>query len=285
MLLGTIMAEIGLMGVANTALIRREAREPIESAGSPTRSPLRGSQQPVTLASCSPRFAGKYWPNRNWNVFSGVLFAAVLGVLVIFGAQPAGAQTPSLPQAGAQQPASQSASVPAAYCKQSTLTGPAFLNLLNTVIKHGDLTDIAFLQKTLGTKFSLSYGSGVKLDGSPDHQRLEYDSDQMLGIPIHVHVDVHLDVIEGKPSPFGKGIAWINFEGLPFVSLSYIDDCMKLSVDDLVSRYGAHWIRSSNGAESEWLQTPGKDNTKLAIGWTYDATRRIGLISISQSKK
>ena len=94
---------------------------------------------------------------KCWLRFDSPILLLAATLLVAFRAQSAGAQTRPLPL---------SVSVPAAYCKQSTLTGPAFLNLLNTIIKHGDLTDIAFLQKTLGTKLSLNPEYGA--DGKPD---------------------------------------------------------------------------------------------------------------------
>ena len=256
----------------------------MEAVCSPTRSPPRGSKQPVVLGSCSPVPASKYWLNRKRKVSPGVLFAAVL---VAFAAQAAGAQTAPLPQPTLQQLGAPSA--PAGYCKQSTLTGPVFLNLLSTIIKHGDLTDIAFLQKTLGTKFSMNYGPG--LGGNPDHQEPEYDSDQVLDSPIHVHVVVHLDVIEGKPSLFGNAIAWIRFEGTSMASWGYIHDCMELPVDELESRYGADGFiqryptgGGSIAGETTQAEFPGKNNTKLAIGWMYGSGGRIKMVGISQLK-
>jgi hypothetical protein len=272
--------------------VRGEARQPIEGVCAPTKALPRGSQQPVVLGSCSPVPARKYWLNRKRKIFPGVLFAVVLGVLAAFGTQAADAQiSPSL-QAGRQQSAAQSGSGSATYCKQSTLTGPAFLNLLNTIVKHGDLTDIAFLQKTLGTKFSMSYGLWY---GNPDHQEQEYDSDQVLGSPFHVHVDVDLDVIEGKPSLFGNAIAGIRFEGtgnFPEAGGGYINDCMELPVKELESRYGAEGFRQiyasppGNGplGESTRAKFPGQHNTKLGITWLYSPVGRIQVVAILQSK-
>jgi hypothetical protein len=199
---------------------------------------------------------------------------ASAALLMASGAQKAGAQTP---------PAPQNTSTPASYCKQSSLTGPAFLNLLNTIIKHGDLTDVAFLQKTLGTKFNLSYG--MKPDESPDHQHLKYDSDHVLDSPIHVNLDVHLDVIEDKPSLFGNAIAAIRFVGR-----GYINDCMKLPADDLESRYGADGFRAIHNSwgplvgELAGQKIPGKNNTKLMISWVFGSSGLIQGVDILQER-
>ena len=206
-------------------------------------------------------------PRRRWERW-------IIAPLLAFNLQPARAQN---------SPSSPSVSVPAVDCKQYTLTGPVFMNVLNTIIKHGDLTDIAFLQKTLGTKFSVSYGL---IDGNPDHQEPEYDSNQVLGSPIHVHVSVNLDEIEGKPSLSGNWIAGIRFEGTSMVDWGYINDCMELPVQELESRYGAegfHQISASppgNGplGERARAEFPGKDNTKLSITWLYGPSATIAIV-------
>jgi hypothetical protein len=221
------------------------------------------------LGSCSPSFAGKYWPNPKRKVLSGVLFAAVLGVPAVFGAQAADAQTSPLPVAGVQQPAAQSASGSATYCKQSSLTGPAFMNLLNTITEHGDLTDIAFLQKTLGTKFILSYEESI-----PDHQQVDYSSDQMVGAPIHIDGYVRNGQLIQK---MGGAIAFLRFMPPPsMMSSSFFVNCMKLTGADFASTFkGQPFAYFSNlspfiGTASKTLNIPGKNKAKLDIMFSYE---------------
>jgi hypothetical protein len=49
----------------------------------------------------------------------------------------------------------QNASVTVSDCKQS-MTSTTFLELLNTIIAHGDLSDVSFFYNTFGTKLSPS---------------------------------------------------------------------------------------------------------------------------------
>lgn len=198
-------------------------------------------------------------------------FVPFISFLFVFGAQTTFAQTPVLPQRTLQQPTVQKGSVTAVYCKQSTLTGPAFLSVLNSIIKYGDLTDISFLQKMLGTKLDLSYGRGT--DGKEyDHQHLEYNGDQVLGSPIHVHVDVHLDVIKGEASPFNGVIADIRF-GSTSINLDnpiFMRDCMKLADDNFFSFFGGGFRESIYGGATKLLTIPGKNHTHIMIGIEVD---------------
>lgn len=210
---------------------------------------------------------------------------ATAALLIALGAQAAGVQTaPSVPQGP---------SGPGADCKQSNLTAPVFLNMLNAIIKYGDLTDIVFLQKSLGTKFNKSYGPGP--DGKPDYQEPEYDSDQVFGAPIHVQVVIHLDVIEGKPSVFRDEIARMKFESVGTfaeVGWGYIHDCMKLMPSNLgARRYGAYAatpfdvVPTSNISEAAARPIPGRNDTKLGIGWTYETvTTPVTAIDLWQYK-
>jgi hypothetical protein len=204
-----------------------------------------GQQQQKT---CLPEKAGRL-------IHSCFLIASV-ALLVAVGARAAGAQTPTLPQ---------NVLVAAEYCKQASLTRPAFLNLLKTIIKHGDLTDIAFLQKTLGAKFSLSYGFGK--DGGPDPRQLIYDSYQVLSNPIHVH----LRVVEGSEiQEQGGQIARMQIWGtsMDLNNPNFIRDCLKLSAVDFISSFGSFYDHGL-GSAREMLNNPGKDDTKLGIAFFY----------------
>jgi hypothetical protein len=70
----------------------------------------------------------------------------------------------------------------------------------------------------------------------------------------------------------------------------YIDDCMKLPVNALESRYGAEGFRHIYNSwavlvgEFAFLKIPGKDNTKLIIGWQFGSSGLIQIVTISQIK-
>lgn len=98
--------------------------------------------------------------------------------------------------------------------------------MIHTIIVHGDLTDIPFIEKTLGTKFTTSYG--WKLDGTPDPQKLNYETKDVLGSPIHASVMISLN------EPLILGFGGSRF---PKVERDYISDCLRLTVSEIVAVY------------------------------------------------
>jgi len=257
------------------ALIRREAYQPIESACSPVRSSSQHPNRPVKFSFCPPELAGKYWQNYKRAVLARILAAAV-SVTVIFGAQAAGAQTPPLPQASAQllplpKPTPQqlgAPSVPAGYSTQSTLTGPIFLGVLNTIVKHGDLTDIAFLEKTLGTKINMDPIFGPGTPGSNGFAGSGYPT---LGNSIAVGV-----IISGKDIQAQGG----RFAEVDFRSSSLAISRLRLTSADFVSLFGqlsGMWTGGYDlGEGSIKVKTEGTKGTKLEVsfGWICYCTGR-----------
>ena len=201
--------------------------------------------------------------NKCWLRFDSPILLLAATLLVAFRAQSAGAQTRPLPL---------SVSVPAAYCKQSTLTGPAFLNLLNTIIKHGDLTDIAFLQKTLGTKLSLNPEYGA--DGKPDPDNLDYNSDEVEGNPIHVAVRVRKGE---RVHEMGGEIALVQFvpASPSIIEPSFFVNCLKLTGADFVSAFGRQGFffvptgPLGAGFGKKRLNMPGKNDANLYVWFDY----------------
>lgn len=147
--------------------------------------------------------------------------AAVVCVLVMFGAHAADAQSVSAPQPASHQLPS--------YCRHSTLTGLQFLQLIHTIIAHGDLADVAFLEKTLGTKFSMS--SLPWRDGVPN----VYQSNQVLGNPIEVSLSI--DTVEEHN---GHKVFSISFSDSHIANQdeTFIPMCLHISVDDTISFFG-----------------------------------------------
>lgn len=193
--------------------------------------------------------------------------SAFVALLLAFGVQTASAQTPILPRATLQQLGA--SGLPAGYCKQFTLTGPIFLNMMDTIVKHGDLTDIAFLEKTLGTHLSLNPWIGPY--GTPDPDTLYYKSDQVLGSSVPVEVRV----FKGKKIQAAGGlIAEVRFQP-PREAL--FPACLTLTSADFVSLFGRlsfMWIGGplSHGDGYIRLKTPGKNGTKLefSFAWVFN---------------
>jgi hypothetical protein len=190
--------------------------------------------------------------------------SAFVALLLACGAQTAGAQTAPLPQATLQQLGAPSA--PAGYCKQSSLTGPAFLNAFDTIIEHGDLTDIAFLQKTLRTKLSPLAGFGT-----PDLDDLVYESDQVLGSPLPVQVTVFK---RKEIQTEGGVIAEVQLKPILLAQV-YAMNCLVLTPSDFVSLFGqlnAVWTGGTlpGGVGFIKLKAPGKNGTKLEVSFGYN---------------
>lgn len=210
----------------------------------------------------------------GWTIF----LAAAMSVTIAFDAQPASAQTSPLPQATLQRPAIQQ--IPA-YCQHSTLTGLEFRGSIHAIIAHGDLTDVAFIEKTLGTEFSLNYG--WKPDGSQDTQKLIYQSNHMLGDTIQVSLHINT-----ASPPKGGQIAFISFNGNPMTALypTFISDCLHMSSNDFSSSFGTEFFRDIPVGDvpvrgepyspppisvGKYLNYPGKDSTHLKLGIGYNA--------------
>jgi hypothetical protein len=70
---------------------------------------------------------------------------ATLGMLLVFGLQVADAQTSPLSRVEFQQSSS--------FCKITTPEEAKFVNAISAIVAHGDLTDVAFFEKALETKF------------------------------------------------------------------------------------------------------------------------------------
>jgi hypothetical protein len=147
------------------------------------------------------------------TVSSGILSA----VLIVMGDHGASAQSVASP--ATVQP------IPA-YCGAYKLNAAEFMKTIHTIIEHGDLTDIPFIETTLGTKFAIIYG--WKLGGIRDPQKLNYQTQNVLGSPI----DASVRIWPNEPAELG-------FDGsrFPEVERNYITDCLRLPVSEIVAVY------------------------------------------------
>jgi hypothetical protein len=172
--------------------------------------------------------ACRCWQNFKRIAFISILIAAV-NEPVLFAAHAATAQ--SIP---VSQPAVQK--MPA-YCQRSTLTSAQFMQSIRAIISHGDLTDIPFIEKTLGTKFTVS--QGWKPDGSSDPQKFIYQSSEALGSPIQVVVVVN------PPTAIRTGrdeISRMRIESPSFPESdpvpNFVENCLHISSTDFFSDFG-----------------------------------------------
>jgi hypothetical protein len=139
------------------------------------------------------------------------------------------------------------------------------MSLLNIITEHGDLTDIAFLEKTLGTKLSPLPFNGL---GTPDPDDITYNGDQVRGSPIYVQVSV----TKGKDIQARSGaIAEVWFRPL---SQALFTNCLKLTTTDFVSVFGRPTFiwdggRYVGGDVTVKLKFLQKNGAKLEVQYSY----------------
>ena len=167
------------------------------------------------------------------------------------------------------------------YCSRSTITSIELMKLIQKIISHGNLTDVAFIEKSLNTRFKSSYGS--KEDGSPDTQTIYYNSDDVLGNPVHVEVDVWSKEMQKKR----EEIADITFQGVS--DKNFIADCLHLDTSEFFAFFGGNFtLVGPNGLLpiKEAYQnygTLGKNGTKLYLSTSFGADDRlVGGIEVVQ---
>lgn len=207
------------------------------------------------------------------------------GVLAIFGAHVAAAQSAPLSPTLIQQPP--------AYCAASKLTGTEFLQAIQKIIAHGNLTDVAYIKKTLRTKFSISYGWNS--DGSQDSQKRIYHSIQILGSPLRVSLTIDND----KQSADGR-IAYLTFDESQSTETrsNFITDCLHVSSNKFISSYGTTFFHVVPAGDIpprmggyvpppmilyKVLDYPGINNTSFQLKIYYEPKKRtVSQVSIGQ---
>jgi hypothetical protein len=204
-----------------------------------------------------------------------VIFAAV-GMAVMFTAHAAPAQSsqaydlvaPGMPQPGIPQTVVHHST---AYCSQSTLNGVAFMQLIRAIVAHGDLTNIAFIENTLDTKFSSGYGRNE--DGSPDTHTSYYNTDDVFSNPIHVEVDTWSKAMQNK-----MGIADVDFQSHPFPDSdsNFISDCLHITQSNFSAFFGGRFTDMPGGiglGSKEAIEEQvsfGKNGTRLYLVYYSD---------------
>lgn len=187
---------------------------------------------------------------------SAVLSRCLAAILVTPAASCA--HTPVAPS---QPPAGESA--PAACLDH--MSGAKFMRMIQKIISHGDLTDVAYTEKLLHAKFTLSYSDGP--DGKPDPQRLFYFIGPEQRAPLGASLYVNLSKQDQlKDAEF----AFMRIGG------AYISDCVHVPAASFASYFGGDFfsaIATDGGGITGAFQghsTPGKNGTKLFLRIDYE---------------
>lgn len=200
------------------------------------------------------------------TVFIMHLFAAAAAVAVVFPAHIAAAQPINTPESPAHDMPS--------YCKQSKLNGIALMQSVRKIITHGDLTDFAFAEKTLETKFgSKTYAQTIS--GARDTGGVRYWADHALGSPIRVSLLINYSKERQAKSKLIAGIS-IESEALPNSDTSFIIDCLKISQSDFSNYFGGGFLVNlptcCGDPLAEATKEPasvGKNGSRIYLGIEY----------------
>ncbi len=213
--------------------------------------------------------------------------------LIVFNAHVAFAQTNPSAMAAVPQLAS--------YCKSSSLSGPEFMRSLHEIVSHGDLDDVGFITKILGTKF-IGLGS-TTLGGILPSQITNYRTDEVLDNPIQVRLTLY----QYPTQPNGHNqIAFMRIESLPMPTsdFDFISACLHISPKDFSSYFAGDFsfdaidpAPSANDANntqgnpvypySDMIQaqgSPGRNGSKIYLGFTSNENQLITEITIHQNE-
>jgi hypothetical protein len=143
---------------------------------------------------------------------------------------------------------------------------------IQAIIAHGDLTDVAFNEKTLDTKFTADpYWEAYS---PPNPQILHLSSDQVLGSKIHTEVIV----FKAKSQQLKNGfIAGLGFGGPP----NFIADCLHIPISHFASFFGGNFSGLPTGegiptaSETNVLGSPGKNGTHLHVTFDYGFDKNV----------
>jgi hypothetical protein len=270
---GALLDGISCVEVGHNATIRREqdaiSRFPLKSCESVqnhfAQTATAGSHH-MTLAPRTIIIRGQ---NRKRTILSRARFA-VAGMAVMFAAHPTQAQplasplSPEIPISGTPQPVVHQATD---YCKSSTLSSATFLNLIHTIVAHGDLTDVAFIEKTLGAKFNFDQDWSWDRTAVPNVLHLR--SDEVLGSPI----TATLAISKIKSQQLNGGyIAAISMHGPP----NFISDCFHIPIHYFSSAFDDNFVfRPTGEGVPSGMYTQlkgvfGKNGSQMIVSFSFE---------------
>jgi hypothetical protein len=184
---------------------------------------------------------------------------AAVSVTGIFDVHAATAQPVS-----ATQPPVQS-TLP--YCKRSTLTNVEFMQTVQTIISHGDLTDIPFIEKTLRTKFTISYG--LQSDGAPDRQTVFFNSNQILDSPIPTQLRIFNAKSQQIQTHMIAALAMGDSQS------NFMETCLHITAGYFCSFFGGNFFGGPAGkfipeaTGTQVKDSSGKNGSKIRLNFVY----------------
>ncbi len=163
-------------------------------------------------------------------------------------------------------------------CGESKLTSAKFMEMIKIIARHGDLTDVPFIEKTLGLKFASS--PSILGDGSVQKGRTMYDADSLSGMPLKTWMNVSLNPDEsGKNHPevmldFDSGVAHsANFRMCLHLSTAEFDSYFPEK--PMLSGLMHHSTERMSGNFNLKQDNSGSPN--ITVGYTFDT--KDGMIS------
>jgi len=123
-----------------------------------------------------------------------------------------------------------------AKCRQSELTQDKFLDMLRAIAMRGDLTDSAFLEKTLQVKFKHLQGDA----GIPGRQ--VYTADFLQGPSITVFLDFN-SYHRKHEKPEWVTLGRLGFGLLDMAAINF-HDCGVLTAEELTKKFGGAFIET-----------------------------------------
>jgi hypothetical protein len=153
------------------------------------------------------------------------------------------------------------------------------MQLVQTIIAHGDLTDIAFTEKAFGAKFS-SQSNVATAVGETNRPIVRYGSVGVLGNPI----SVILVVDYSKATQLENdqiAVMGLDSLGFPSPQPNFITDCLNISTSDLSAFFGGGFDFSTPGLPSgdsgttKEIDLPGKRGSRLYLNIGYNLENMI----------
>lgn len=138
------------------------------------------------------------------------------------------------------------------------------MDQFHTIVMHGDLWDIPFLEEALQTKFQ-------KLNSLSDY-REEYKADSVLNAPVTVFLAIIADA-EHKKYRVTLKFGYNNF----------LPGCLRVAVSQFESYFGSGFNRivSTDGLETSGGKTlnGAAENPKIGVGYIADGNKNDSIIS------
>ncbi len=117
------------------------------------------------------------------------------------------------------------------HCSETGLTSERFVDMLYTIVSHGDLRDVDFIESTFQTKFTTRPSASETQ--SPKTGALHYEGNSILGFPAIITLDV-----SHNPRMKRTKIGFLK------VSIDS-DNCLEIKSQDIEKKFGAKFNDST----------------------------------------